>query len=397
MRALVFTRNEFKYALSKALAPVSSSSALNLGPLKLKDIDPLSKPANEGWERILPRLSGICGSDLSTLSGKTSRYFEPLVSFPFVMGHEIVANNEKGERVVVDAVLGHAARGLKPPHSPSGPESNSHPDTSLEIKDYDYLISGELPPGIQTGNCEATGGGWGKELLAHSSQLHNVPVDFSDEAAVMVEPVASGIHAALKAKALAGDLAVVIGGGTIGLAVTAALRKYTPVEKILVAAKYSTQQKLALEMGADEAVAPDEIVRLTRRFAGCKMTGNFLSGGADVAIDAVGSAGSIKTGMQLVRPRGRLIACGMPGTSMLDLAPLWHREVELTGAYAYGMELDLEKPVHTFELAFELVKSAGFENLVSEFYTLEQYKDAINHAWEAGSRGDFKIVFDFRT
>ena len=37
-----------------------------------------------------PALAGICGSDLSTLAGKSSFYFSPLVSLPFVPGHEVV-------------------------------------------------------------------------------------------------------------------------------------------------------------------------------------------------------------------------------------------------------------------------------------------------------------------
>ena len=37
-----------------------------------------------------PLLSGICGSDLSTLAGKSSFYFSPLVTLPFVPGHEVV-------------------------------------------------------------------------------------------------------------------------------------------------------------------------------------------------------------------------------------------------------------------------------------------------------------------
>ena len=45
-----------------------------------------------GWVRIRPRLAGICGSDLATVDGRSSRYFEPIVSFPFVPGHEVVAD-----------------------------------------------------------------------------------------------------------------------------------------------------------------------------------------------------------------------------------------------------------------------------------------------------------------
>ena len=46
----------------------------------------------EGWTRVRPMLSGICGSDLATLAGQVSFYFSPLVSMPFVPGHEVVGS-----------------------------------------------------------------------------------------------------------------------------------------------------------------------------------------------------------------------------------------------------------------------------------------------------------------
>ena len=119
MQALVFEKKEIKYALSKVASQVSHSTAVNLGPLKLRELDPLAPIETKNkseWLKLKPRLSGICGSDLSTLSGNSSRYFEPLTSFPFIMGHEIVADiSDSNKRVVVDAVLGHQARGLPLP------------------------------------------------------------------------------------------------------------------------------------------------------------------------------------------------------------------------------------------------------------------------------------------
>ena len=50
--------------------------------------------------RVRPRLAGICGSDLATIDGHSSRYFEPIVSFPFTPGHEVVGELDDGSRVV---------------------------------------------------------------------------------------------------------------------------------------------------------------------------------------------------------------------------------------------------------------------------------------------------------
>jgi hypothetical protein len=65
-----------------------------LAPLRLAQIkDPVAPKGREGWARVKPLLAGICGSDISTLAGRSSFYFSPLVSTPFVPGHEVVGGS----------------------------------------------------------------------------------------------------------------------------------------------------------------------------------------------------------------------------------------------------------------------------------------------------------------
>ncbi|MFI5042654.1 MAG: hypothetical protein ACHQNA_12550, partial [Acidimicrobiales bacterium] len=95
-----------------------------------------------------------------------------------------------------------------------------------------------------------------------------------------------------------------------------------------------------------------------------------------------------------IRPRGRIVLVGMPGRIQVDLTPLWQREIQLAGAYAYGAEPATGK--RTFDLALELVHDANLERLVSAVYPLERYVDAIGHAASAGRRGAVKVAFDQR-
>ena len=74
----------------------------------------------------------------------------------------------------------------------------------------------------------------------------------------------------------------------------------------------------------------------------------------------------------------------MPGTTTVDLTPLWHKEVALVGAYAYGRERDGRR---TFDLAFELVRESDLGRLVSATYPLDRYKEALEHAAAAGPPG----------
>lgn len=387
MRALEFSRKETRYAAAAVSSRLRPGSGARTGPLELVEAEPPELPGDD-WHRVSTILAGICGSDLATVDGRSARYFEPWVSFPFVPGHEVVGHLDDGSRIVLEPVLGHAARGFEPPFAEAAPGDGD---------DYRHLVAGDLEPGIQTGYCASTGGGWSSELIAHVSQLHPVPDELSDEAAVMIEPTAVGVHAAVKTNARPGDTIAVLGAGTMGLVTIAALRQLTDAGTIIVGAKHPEQQELARALGADIVVAPGEIARSVRRSTGSFLIGKTLSGGADVVVDAVGSAASIDAAIGMARPRGRVVLVGMPGRVDVDLTALWHRETELVGAYTYGTErLPDGTQRRTFDLARELVIAADLGRLVSATYPLERYQDAISHAANAGRRGAIKVCFDLR-
>ena len=230
-------------------------------PLRLVTIaEP--KVERPGWARLRTRLSGICGSDLGALSGRTSLYFSAVVSLPFVPGHEVVAellddceDLPAGTRVVVDPVLTCAARGVEPCEACASGATNR----------CSRITVGHLAPGLQTGFCKDTGGGWGQQLTAHRSQLHPVPEGFSDEQAILIEPVACAVHTALRAGIRPGDRVLVSGAGSVGLFATLALRELTEAGEITVVAKHPHQRELARDFGATEVVAPNEVLRRVRR------------------------------------------------------------------------------------------------------------------------------------
>lgn len=429
MRALVFERNLARFAASRLAATLGSGRGAGVGPLRLVDQQPPELPGPE-WARVSSLLSGICGSDLSTLDGRSSRYFEHVVSFPFVPGHEVVGVVDHaprtagdalapGQRVVLEPVLGCAARAVDPmcPACARG-----------DLGDCERVAFGHLAPGLQTGYCADTGGGWSAAgLVAHASQLHPVPAHFSDEDAVMVEPVACAAHAVLRAAVREDETVAVLGAGTLGLAVVAAATTLAAGGRIpapaglLVGARYPHQRRVAEDLGATGAVSPAQLARAVRRRSGSlalgtpARAGQPLTGGADVVLDCVGSSASITQALEMVRPRGRIVLVGMPGAVRVDLASLWHREVALVGAYAYGTEQvaatrrtrragtstrqardAATSSVRTFDLAFDVVDAHRLGRLVSAAYPVERFEEALAHAGSAGRRGATKIVFDLR-
>jgi threonine dehydrogenase-like Zn-dependent dehydrogenase len=404
MKALVLERNLPRFAASRVASLLGSGRGAGVGPLELLDVAP-PEPPGEDWEHLQPLLSGICGSDLATLDGRSSRYFEDMVSFPFVPGHEVVGVLdgggvdhsgqvlEPGTRAVIEPVLGCAPRHIRPPCPYC---AGGH--TGL----CGNVAFGDVAPGLQTGYCSDTGGGWSTAgLVAHHSQVHRVPDSFSDEDAVMVEPTACAVHAVLAADIEAGAVVAVIGAGTLGLATVAALHHLVQPASpgtVMVGAKHSHQRQLAESLGADAAVAPEQLARAVRRRSGSLVLAGRLTDGADVVFDCVGSSDSLAASLAMVRPRGRVVVVGMPGRVSIDLAPLWHRELTLVGSYTYGVEPPLESslPGRTFERAIGLVADAGLGSLVSATYPIERYEEAIVHAGSAGRRGAVKVAFDLR-
>src|SRR5205814_3743941 len=172
-----------------------------------------------GWGGGVPSRRGMLGSDLGGIRRQLSLYRDALARYPFTPGHEVVGVLDDGARVVIEPALGCLVRGVDPP-CPRCAEGR--PGLCYNVTE------GPIEVGLQTGYCADTGGGWGETLVAHPSQVHPVPDSLTDEAAVLIEPFACCVHAALRGGATKDDMVVVAGAGTIGLLTVAAVKLFTP-------------------------------------------------------------------------------------------------------------------------------------------------------------------------
>ena len=340
--------------------------------------------------RVLPTLSGICGSDLAAIGGHASLYLDPLTSYPFVPGHEVVGTLEDGTRVVVEPALGCKVRGIEPP-CPRCAEGR--PGLCYNVTE------GPIAVGLQTGYCADTGGGWGEVLVAHPSQIHPVPEALSDDAAVIIEPFACCVHAALRGGATKDDTVVVLGAGTIGLLTVAAVKLFTPPRRLIAVAKHPTQKDIARQLGADQVIDPDDVFQRIRFATAARrldgMDRSLLLGGVDVTFECVGRASSLSQAVRFTRGGGTVVAVGMPGDEKVDWAAIWQRELTVMGAYAYGSEPKREGR-RTFELALEAAPQLHLEKLTGPLFSLGDYREAITYAMSAGRLGAVKVAFDLR-
>ena len=379
---------------------VKNLETSRFSPLQLEDAPDPKLPTPE-WVRVRPLLSGICGSDLGTLSSDNSPYFSPITSPPFVLGHEVfgeVAEDNSGfragERVVVEPALGCAVRGIELPcpYCASGRHA-------LCVN----VAKGGISPGIQTGFCHDTGGGWSRgSLVAHPTQLHRVPDAVPDEAAVAIEPLACAVHAALKVSPGPEDTTLVIGAGSVGLFTVAALRRLTDAGRLIVVAKHARQREEALRLGADEVIHPRETYTTLPGMLGTEayrpeLGKPVVMGGADKVFECVGSPGTMEDAVRLARPGGEVALVGMPGArSSLDLTALWYKEVSLAGTYAYGAEEYGGERTSSFGLALRIAPDIKLETMVGPRFRLEEYREAIAAARASGREAHVKVVFDHR-
>lgn len=352
------------------------------------------------WLRVRPILSGVCGTDLALLSGRTSAVLSPFASFPAVLGHEVVGRVVEagpevdgfapGQRIVLDPLLGCIVRGVEPCRWCRSGLAGLCERTA----------EGRFAPAPMIGYCRDLPGGWSEELVAHRSQLHAVPDALSDEAAVLVEPLSVALHAVLAAPPSGGQRVLVIGGGTMGLCTLAALRLAAPGAEVSLVARHDAQRRMAGRLGA-AAVRGDALAAAVERTGARRhrpLVGeDVLVGGFDQVYDAVGSARSLDATFRVAAPRSRVVVVGGPAhVGQLDWTLVWTRELRLDGSYVYGRETSLPGQPDTMEAAIAMLADhpeLPLAEVVTHRFRLEEWRRALAASLGRRRSGALKVVF----
>ncbi|MCZ6774896.1 MAG: zinc-binding dehydrogenase, partial [Ignavibacteria bacterium] len=122
-----------------------------------------------------------------------------------------------------------------------------------------------------------------------------------------------------------------------------------------------------------------------------------LLGGVDVTFDCVASSTTIDDALRFTRAQGRVMLVGMPAIPKnIDWTTIWHKELEVKGAYTYGVEAYEGGHLRTFALGIRLLEKMGGRllPLVGEQFPLKDYRKAIQAALHTGQSGSVKTIFD---
>lgn len=384
MKAVLADLSTPRYLWTAAAGKVKHDAGWGPGGLmRLADVPEPALPTGDGWLRIKPELSGICGSDVGLAHAKSSFVMSAFYAEPkAIPGHEIVGvvthGPLEGQRVVLDPILSCVHRGFDPCRTcregrPYACERFDEPG-----------ITGCHAPG--QGFSDTIGGGWGESLVAHETQCFPIG-DVPSRRAVLAEPASIGLHAALQWQRT-GDRVVVIGPGTIGLLVTAALRMLHPDLDIAMVSPGEFGSAKALEAGATrilptgaaavEALAASDGGRVVRP----RMTKvPILEQGVDAVFDCVGYPDTIDLSLHLLRPGGMLVLVGAAGKQSVDWSLVWSRELTVQGTINSGPEPSLGGK-RTMAQVAEWLADPGYrvDGLVTHQYDLDEWQQGLSTA-----------------
>jgi (R,R)-butanediol dehydrogenase/meso-butanediol dehydrogenase/diacetyl reductase len=225
---------------------------------------------------------GICGTDLHATH-------QPLESPDdgLVLGHEFVGTVEAvGEGVAGSWAVGDAVCAL--PFIACGSCDACQAGRPFECATQ-KIIGLDIP------------GGFAEYVVTGAAETLALPADLSFESAVLIEPLAVGLHAVLEADMSATDTVLVMGAGPIGLAVIVWCR-YLGVKSITVVEKNPARAQIAKRLGATKLLSPDQDLA-----AGLAA----LQFNPTVVFECAGVPGLINKGIELAAPRGRVIVVGL--------------------------------------------------------------------------------------
>jgi alcohol dehydrogenase len=259
--------------------------------IRVEEVPRPSAGAGEAVIRIT--LTTICGTDLHILRG------EYAVRPGLIIGHEPVGVIEElgegvtgykiGDRVLVGAIT---------------PCGQCRACLSAQWSQCGHGDGIEAIGGWRFGNT--INGAQAEYLLVPNAQanLAKIPDELTDEQVVLLADIAStGFSGAESANIEIGDSVVVLAQGPIGLCATAGA-KLMGASLIITVESDPVRTKMSKRMGADivlnqnEVKVPDEVRRLT-------------GGGADVAIEALGTQPTFENCLRALRPGGTLSSLGV--------------------------------------------------------------------------------------
>lgn len=284
------------------------TAALYIGDKQFDLVE--SQPVNPGPGEVRLNVGyvGICGTDMHIYHGVMDKRVGP----PQIIGHEMsgviaemgdgVSGFEIGDRVVVRP-LDYCGE------CPACDAGCSHICHNLRFMGID------------------SAGAMQKSWTVKARTLHRLPENVSLKLGALIEPLSVAVHDVKRVALKAGEKAVVLGGGPIGLLI-AVVAKSIGAE-VLVSEVSDVRREFASQLGI-EAIDPasDDLDSRVREWTGGK--------GADVVFEVAGVKPAVDAMTRIAAVRGRICVVAIHANAPeVDLFQFFWKELELVGARVY--------------------------------------------------------------
>lgn len=257
------------------------------GEPRVVDVPKPQRAHGEALIRVLT--AGICNTDLEILKG--------YMGFRGVLGHEFVGIVEesanahlRGKRVVgeINCVCGRC--------------QYCHREMPNHCMNRSVL-------GIQGRN-----GAFAEYVTLPEENLHIVPNSIRDDVASFTEPLAAAFRVAEQVRVTSDDRVIVLGDGKLGQLCAQVL--WLRTKRLVCVGKHPHKLELLRHQHINIAYCEDPI-----------------ESGADIVVDATGSAEGLRRALQLVRPEGTVVLKStVAGAMAVDLSIAVINEVKVVGS-----------------------------------------------------------------
>lgn len=325
----------------------------------------VDKPTLKPGEILAQTLvSGICGSDIHAVQGQ-----HPFVSIPYQPGHEVVGLI----REIAADVSGFSV----------GDRVTVEPD--LPCWNCKNCSNGKenLCENLKFFGCGFDQGGMADFWTLPAKRFHKVPVGMSDQAAALIEPLSTPVHAVklsfIGSEDLTGKSVVILGCGTIGL-MTLIAAKHFNAKKIIMTDLLPHKRERAKRLGADgiiDAALPD-ISHQVR---------DLLGESADVIFDCVAIQNTVNQAIEMADKGGTVVIVGVPEKQVnIPLPVIQDHQIRIQGSATYLPDDYLD--------SISIISSGSFD--FSEIVTSVYPKEQAQEAFDVAIKGDeIKVLIRF--
>lgn len=280
-----------------------------------------------GEARVSMRIAGVCGSDTHAFHGR-----HPQMKIPYYPGHEVVGIVEE----IGDDVTGIAVG------------SRVTPEPTLPCGTCKACRAGHenVCENLQFFGCGYREGGMAQTFTIRADRLRLVPEDLTDDQAILIEPLATPVHAARLAGDLRGKAVLIHGCGTIGLLMLAAARA-AGARRIVMSDLLAGKREVADRVGADATIDAGSATFVDDALAALGET-------ADVVFDCVSVQSTVAASTAIVAKAGTIVIVGVPSRPVeVDLPTVQDRQIALLGSATYVLE--------DYEGAIDIIRSGAVD------------------------------------